>query len=227
MTRLYRTDQQLNSSTKVRQSHVLYSRFVLNPIQLEGSRRPLRLGSHVMLSKERASPSCGNIGPRAEFLYRVPSRLTRCSGSARTAVKLRFHYDLVHASREPSSRQGSFLGPCTPSTKPAVPPSEKRRGESKPTNLLLKRTLRPGSSGISIPLCRSSWASIADYRANPGRSCAAIRSKERGACHPTRFPLRTSSCGVNRFASLDRSTSLALLHACLFALSAVLLACLN
>ncbi|ERM93395.1 hypothetical protein AMTR_s05520p00003140, partial [Amborella trichopoda] len=148
----------------------------------EGSRRPLRLGSHVMLSKERSSPSCGNIGPRAEFLYRVPSRLTRCSGSARTAVKLRFHYDLVHASREPSSRQGSFLGPCTPSTKPAVPfsPSEKRRGESKPTNLLLKRTLRPGSSGISIPLCRSSWASIADYRANPGRSCAAIRSKERG-----------------------------------------------
>lgn len=97
-----------------------------------------------------------------------------------------------------------------------------RRGESKPTNLLLKRTLRPGSSGISIPLCRSSWASIADYRANPGRSCAGIRSKERGACHPTRFPLRTSSCGVNRFASLDRSTSLALLHACLFALSASL-----
>lgn len=52
MTRLYRTDQQLNSSTKVRQSHVLYSRFVLNPIQLEGSRCPLRLGSHVMLSKD-------------------------------------------------------------------------------------------------------------------------------------------------------------------------------
>lgn len=52
MTRLYRTDQQLNSSTKVRQSHVLYSRFVLNPIQLEGSRHPLRLGSHVMLSKD-------------------------------------------------------------------------------------------------------------------------------------------------------------------------------
>ena len=52
MTRLYRTDQELNSLTKVRQSHVLYSRFVLNPIQLEGSRRPLRLGSHVMLSKD-------------------------------------------------------------------------------------------------------------------------------------------------------------------------------
>lgn len=51
MTRLYRTDQELNSLTKVRQSHVLYSRFVLNQIQLEGSRRPLRLGSHVMLSK--------------------------------------------------------------------------------------------------------------------------------------------------------------------------------
>lgn len=33
MTRLSRTDQKLNSSTKVRQSHVLYSRFVLNPIQ--------------------------------------------------------------------------------------------------------------------------------------------------------------------------------------------------
>lgn len=42
----------INSWTDRPKSHVLYSRFVLNPIQLEGSRCPLQLGSHVMLSKD-------------------------------------------------------------------------------------------------------------------------------------------------------------------------------
>lgn len=81
-----------------------------------------------------------------------------------------------------SSWQGSFLGPCTPSTKLAVPfsLSEKRGIKDHQPATQIKRTLRPGSSGISIPLCGSSWASIADYRANPGRSCSAIRSKGSG-----------------------------------------------
>jgi hypothetical protein len=39
MTRLYRTDQELNSLTKVRQSHVLYSRFEPNPIRRVSTRR--------------------------------------------------------------------------------------------------------------------------------------------------------------------------------------------
>ena len=46
----------------------------------------------------------------------------------------------------------------------------------------------------------------------PGR-----REREGGACHPTRFPLRTSSCGVNRFAShlIEALVSHGCMSACL------------
>lgn len=43
MTRLYRTDQELNSSTKVRQSHVLYSRFEPHPVRRVSTPDTVRL----------------------------------------------------------------------------------------------------------------------------------------------------------------------------------------
>jgi len=38
----------------------------------------VRLARHA---KQGLPPECGKRGRRASFLYRVPSRLTRCSGS--------------------------------------------------------------------------------------------------------------------------------------------------